>query len=42
MSEYINKEDALDILDQLEDATENGERGLYPQAREMMSGLPSE
>lgn len=42
MSEYINKDDALDILDQLEDAIENGELGFYSQAREMMCGLLSE
>lgn len=45
MSEYkyINKSDALDILDQFEDAVENGEGGFfYSKAREMMSNLPSE
>lgn len=39
---YINKSDALDILDQLEDAIENGERGFYSQARKIMCDLPSE
>lgn len=42
MNEYINKSDALDILDQLEDAIENGERGFYSQARKMMCDLPGE
>ena len=42
MSEYINKEGALDILDQLEDAIENGEVGFYSIAREMMGNLPTE
>lgn len=42
MSEYINKDDALDILDQLEDAIENGELGFYSIAREMMGNLPTE
>ena len=43
MSEYIEKSDALDILDQFEDAVENGEGGFfYSKAREMMCNLPSE
>jgi len=42
MNEYINKSDALDILDQFEDAIENGERGFYSQARKMMCDLHSE
>lgn len=43
MDEYINKSDALDILDQFEDAVENGEgRSFYPKAREMMGNLPTE
>lgn len=43
MDEYINKSDALDILDQFEDAVENGEGGsFYSKAREMMCNLPSE
>ena len=42
MSEYISKEDALDILDQFEDAIENGEVGFYSIAREMMGNLPTE
>ena len=40
MSEYINKMDALDILDQFEDAVENGEE-FYSTAREMMTKLDS-
>ena len=43
MSNYIDQSDALDILDQFEDAVENGEGGFfYSKAREMMSNLPSE
>jgi hypothetical protein len=43
MSEYVDKLDALDILDQFEDAVENGEGGsFYSKAREMMGNLPSE
>ena len=43
MNSYINKSDALDILDQFEDAVENGEGGFfYSKAREMMCNLPSE
>ena len=42
MSEYVDKLDALDILDQFEDAVENGEGGsFYSKAREMMCNLPS-
>lgn len=39
---YINESDALDILDQLEDAIENGERGFYSQARKMICDLHGE
>ena len=40
---YINKSDALDILDQFEDAVENGEGGFfYSKAREMMGDLQTE
>ncbi len=43
MAEYIDKSDALDILDQFEDAVENGEGGFfYSKAREMMRNLPTE
>ena len=43
MSNYIDQSDALDILDQFEDAVENGEGGFfYSKAREMMRNLPSE
>ena len=43
MNSYIDKSDALDILDQFEDAVENGEGGFfYSKAREMMCNLPSE
>ena len=43
MSEYVDKLDALDILDQFEDAVENGEGGsFYSKAREMIGNLPSE
>ena len=42
MNEYIEKSDALDILDQFEDAVENGEYGFYSQARKMMCDLHSE
>ena len=43
MNEYVDKADALDILDQFEDAVENGEGGsFYSKAREMMCNLPSE
>ena len=43
MSEYIEKSDALDILDQFEDAVENGEGGFfYSKAREMMCNLLGE
>ena len=43
MSNYIDQSDALDILDQFEDAVENGESGFfYSKAREMMCNLPSE
>lgn len=43
MSEYVDKLDALDILDQFEDAVENGEgESFYSKAREMMGNLPSE
>lgn len=43
MSNYIDQSDALDILDQFEEAVENGEGGFfYPKAREMMNNLPSE
>lgn len=43
MKELIYREDALDILDQFEDAIENGEGSLfYSKARKMMCDLPSE
>lgn len=42
MNEYINQSDALDILDQLEDAIENGELRFYSTARAMMGDLPTE
>ena len=43
MREYIDKEDALDILDQFEDAVENGDgRSFYSKARDMMRNLYSE
>lgn len=43
MSNYIDQSDALDILDQFEDAVENGEGGFfYSKARDMMRNLPGE
>lgn len=41
MDECISRSDALDILDQFEDAVENGEH-FYEQARKLMIDLPDE